>query len=467
LKTWETYDVTSGMSQLGAETLAVPRKFHTATRLDSGVVVVLGGGSPLPLFFKDDGSVQPALGAQMLQPRFGHVAEVAAGKIFVFGGSASPDMKQPLRSVGYFDPTKNIEAFTELPPEVVMNTPRIGHTATRLPPLESSLHPMSEQILLVGGNRDAELFDPAELTFSLTGTTTELRRSHHAAVAMPARNGDAQVMLVGGGDGAFVWDENEVYSAARGKWSSPGLLLSEQREAHTATLLEDGHTVVVAGGQQAAGVLFSTATDFAALYGPGEPCHVSTDCVAGICSAGVCCNTECAGACEACSVAAGADSDGVCKTLKTGADCRDEPLVCYERSSCDGVSVDCPASKPSSDGTPCTKKDGTEAACEAGTCIEAQPEGGAGGQPPSMTAGEGGGLEDAGGVSDVAGVADAAGSGGEGGSSLPERKPPEPAIHWSCAAGPKPASSPAWLLTGLVLLAYRSRRRGGGAHAAR
>jgi Kelch motif len=445
LRTWETYDVTSGLSQLGAEPLTVARKLHTATRLDSGDVVVLGGGSPLPLFFKDDGSVHPALGAQMVQPRFGHVAEVAAGKIFVFGGSATADMKQPLSSVGYFDPTKNVEAFTELP-DVTMNTPRVGHSATRLPPLESAQNPMREQILVVGGNRDSELFDPADLTFSPTGTLTNLRRERHAAVPMPAENGDAQVLLVGGGADPYVWDQNEVYSAARGEWTVPQLLLSEKREAHTATLLEDGHTVVVAGGERSAGVLFSTTTDFALLYGPGEPCRDSTDCVAGVCTAGVCCNTECEGACEACTLAAGADSAGVCKTLDAGADCRGEPAACHERATCDGMSVACPSGEPSSDGTPCTQKDGASAICDAGACVEPPSEGGAGGgaggQSPSMTAGEGG-------MPEVAGAA-----AGEGGS--PPKNP-----H------PAPTSSPIWLLAGLALLVGRSRRRFGGVHVAR
>ncbi|MGI5862257.1 MAG: hypothetical protein ACOX6T_09390 [Myxococcales bacterium] len=44
----------------------------------------------------------------------------------------------------------------------------------------------------------------------------------------------------------------------------------------------------------------------------GDKCESASECETGICSQGVCCETECDGVCRACSRAAGAKKDGVC-----------------------------------------------------------------------------------------------------------------------------------------------------------
>ncbi len=83
--------------------------------------------------------------------------------------------------------------------------------------------------------------------------------------------------------------------------------------------------------------------DLTTAGGQGAACVTATDCGSGFCVDGVCCNSPCnGGVCDACSVAAGALQDGMCRSL-TG-------------NACD-------------DGNACTQMD----ACNAGVCVGASP----------------------------------------------------------------------------------------------
>jgi hypothetical protein len=72
--------------------------------------------------------------------------------------------------------------------------------------------------------------------------------------------------------------------------------------------------------------------------GQGAGCTATDQCTSGFCSNSVCCNVACAGACDACSTAAGATTNGTCSVLPLGAtgapSCA--PLVCT------GSSASCP-----------------------------------------------------------------------------------------------------------------------------
>jgi hypothetical protein len=72
----------------------------------------------------------------------------------------------------------------------------------------------------------------------------------------------------------------------------------------------------------------------------GDACSASNQCQSGNCSDGLCCDSACGGGCDACSVAAGADTDGTCKILAAASagspSCA--PFLC------DGSSGACPTS---------------------------------------------------------------------------------------------------------------------------
>jgi len=73
----------------------------------------------------------------------------------------------------------------------------------------------------------------------------------------------------------------------------------------------------------------------------GEVCSLGADCVTTHCVDGVCCGSACgdgdAGDCVACSMAAGAPSDGSCGPVVSGAVCTDGAALCTGVEACDGA----------------------------------------------------------------------------------------------------------------------------------
>src|SRR5262249_53906015 len=101
----------------------------------------------------------------------------------------------------------------------------------------------------------------------------------------------------------------------------------------------------------------------------GDACSSSSDCATGQCADGVCCDAPCDGECNACSVAAGAPTDGHCAILGAGSPgspaCA--PLACNGFvSSCTscGSDGDCtPDRYCAPDGT-CTARKAQASACD-------------------------------------------------------------------------------------------------------
>jgi MYXO-CTERM domain-containing protein len=105
----------------------------------------------------------------------------------------------------------------------------------------------------------------------------------------------------------------------------------------------------------------------------GSRCTSDTECSSRMCSDGRCCNSACDGACDACSVAAGATANGVCTVVAAGSvgspAC--EPLACT------GAGPDCAPCSRNADCAPhrgctlddtCKKSDG-ESCTEADECV--------------------------------------------------------------------------------------------------
>lgn len=110
---------------------------------------------------------------------------------------------------------------------------------------------------------------------------------------------------------------------------------------------------------------------------PGFACDAGSDCASGFCVDGLCCDTACGGGasddCLACSVAAGAQADGVCGPRASGASCGDPAdSACDAADSCDGAGT-CEAriapagASCTVDGLFCT---GVESCDGQGSCVE-------------------------------------------------------------------------------------------------
>jgi outer membrane protein OmpA-like peptidoglycan-associated protein len=240
------------------------RRGHTATLLPGGKVLVAGGidgfgGYLANAQLFDPGTGQWADTGSMLAARTDHTATLLeSGEVLVAGGAVGSGT--PLAAAELYHPTSGTWSATG-----ALQVARTGHTATLLP---------SGVVLVVGGEQLAlgqpvatpavELYDPSAGTFAAAGSLS-VARVHHTATLLPG--GD--VLVAGGQDSAGV----PLQSCER--WSSTGwgwvgaTGMAEPRTRHGATVLEDGR-VMVTGGSGPAGPLASTELFLAGLgWSPG------------------------------------------------------------------------------------------------------------------------------------------------------------------------------------------------------
>ncbi|MFN7971749.1 MAG: putative Ig domain-containing protein [Acidobacteriota bacterium] len=228
--------------------MAIPRQLHTATLLANGTVLLAGGNASTLAEIYDPVSGTCAPTGPLIEARYDAAAtRLPNGRVLVSGGGvttaiASAELYDPLSQV--FIPTGS------------MNFARYGHNSVLL---------ASGQVLIMSGTdgglygiRESELYDPANGTWTVDATTTSLA-FENAASLLPS----GQVLLSGGYE--FGYTDNftvEVYQPASHAW----LLVTPFNEGHayhTSTALADGRAIVVGGDQYIFGV-----TGAAEVYDP-------------------------------------------------------------------------------------------------------------------------------------------------------------------------------------------------------
>ncbi|MDC0714180.1 kelch repeat-containing protein [Stigmatella sp. ncwal1] len=244
LSSVELYDpATNSWSLVSA--MSKGRFAHAAVLLSSGYVFVTGGvGALTSAEMYDPESNSWFLVSPMSGSRYGHTLTLlSSGQVLVTGGI---DGNNAVATVEVFEPLANIWVQHS-----VMSTARFNHTATLLP---------SGKVLVSGGTNgsgslsSAEVYDPATNTWAPAGAMVT-RHSLHAATLLPSGK-----VLISGGQSLAEPSSSELYDPATNSWSAAGSMV-EGRSRHAATLLSSGQ-VLVAGGDG------SSYYNTAELYNP-------------------------------------------------------------------------------------------------------------------------------------------------------------------------------------------------------
>jgi WD40 repeat protein len=260
LSSAELYDPATGLWTATGD-LTTGRALHTATLLPSGQVLVAGGFSSLL-------PPNPLSSAELYDPATGlwtptgdlNAARVfptetllPSGQVLLAGGI---DFRSSLSSTEVYDPATGIWTLTG-----DLAGARGGHTATLLP---------SGQVLVSGGydpslpppgvRSSAELYDPGTGMWSAAGDLMTARYDHMSTF-LPS----GQVLVAAGYSGVMELSSAELYDPATGSWTPTGDLVSARR-GHQATLLPATGQVLVAGGITTDG---GFAVSSAELYDPG------------------------------------------------------------------------------------------------------------------------------------------------------------------------------------------------------
>jgi hypothetical protein len=229
---------------------------HTATKLASGKVLVVGGyNSSAELYDPATGtwSFTGSASTSRLRPT---ATPLKDGRVLVTGGEND---SHSLASAEVYDPATGSWSATG-----DLGTGRRDHTAT----------PLSDgRVLVTGGYNEssgalssAEVYDPTTGTWTPVGFLSQAR-SQHQAVALP----NGRVLVVGGqGADGMPLSSAEVYDPSTRAWSPVGSL-GTGRRYHTATVMKNGRVLVAGGYDANASVLAS-----AEVYDPATGAWSST-----------------------------------------------------------------------------------------------------------------------------------------------------------------------------------------------
>jgi hypothetical protein len=236
------YDsVTGAFSDAGNMTTS--RGGHTATLLKTGKVLIAGGADSDPTGtgmasaeLYDSDSATFTLTGSMSVGRFLHTATMLqSGKVLIVGGALT-STSAPVATAELYDPATGVFALTG-----AMATAREQHTATLL--ADGTVLIVGGVILTGGGDlhptATAEVYDPSTGSFSAAGSMAEARSLHTATLLA-----NGQVLVAGGG---VENSTAEVYDPTTRSFSVTGGM-EVGRSGHTATLLGNGSVLVAGGG---------------------------------------------------------------------------------------------------------------------------------------------------------------------------------------------------------------------------
>jgi len=223
---------------LGTGQLGAARRAHTATLLQDGKILIVGGDN-------ENGMVGPAeifdpaaltssnIAANPIALRTDHTATLLAdGRVLIIGGV---DSSGALASSEFYNPnTVPAPSFSAGP---MLTRARSGHTATVL---------ADSKILIVGGDASgsAEIYNPATESFSLIAGSMVTGRKFHSAILASS----GQVLIVGGVDAQNTMLKTaEVFDPTSQSFYLPPTDMQTPRALATMKLLPDGKVQIIGG----------------------------------------------------------------------------------------------------------------------------------------------------------------------------------------------------------------------------
>lgn len=219
-QTWK--DIDSG-------SMSIARYKHTATKLNDGNVLVVGGNDALDgtcEIYNPSNNTWVRTGNSINVRKFNHTATLLSnGKVLTVGGNNSR------YSCELFDPSTEKWSSTG----TLSYSREVGFTSTLL---------SNGNVLVAGGSASniCEVYDIVSGTWSNTGSLP-MKRSNHSATLL--LNGK---VLIAGGEQVGSADQTSclLYDPSTGTWSETGSL-HYGHISHTATLLPDGKVLVTSG----------------------------------------------------------------------------------------------------------------------------------------------------------------------------------------------------------------------------
>ena len=219
---------------VGTAQLNVERRGHTATLLDDGRVLIVGGDNTGGMVGQTE-IVDPIAQTASLvgstnNARTDHTAtRLLDGRLLIVGGRGP---NGALTSSEIYDPITG--SFTAGP---ALTAPRSGHTATVL---------ANGNILIAGGDLSgsAEIYNQVTQSFSPVAANMTALRKFHSAILTSA----GQVLIVGGVDPQnTVLNTAEIYDPASQSFYIPPTDLKTARALATLKLLSDGKVQIIGG----------------------------------------------------------------------------------------------------------------------------------------------------------------------------------------------------------------------------
>jgi hypothetical protein len=256
----ELYDPATGIFTPTGR-LTTPRYMPTATLLGNGKVLIAGGYSGSEAIataelYDPATDTFTATGSMTISRHAATATRLNDGKVLLAGGWTGGATGHVVDSAELYEPTTGTFTTTGN-----MTTVRNSQTATLL---------NDGKVLLTGGNfgywgavlASAELYDPLTGTFTATGSMTVGRELSQAILLKDGKVLIAAGWNVGGGTPPYGTDSADLYDPATGTFTPTGRLTTV-RYAHTGTLLSNGKVLIVGGGIDPGVVLAS-----AEIYDP-------------------------------------------------------------------------------------------------------------------------------------------------------------------------------------------------------